>query len=290
MSHGLILVAELMTVLIVILAIGHAVTNGNKALGQFQILGVSGLAIHLRSPHIVTRTNGVTREFSGIVCQEVIEEIGCLPSTLKQGSLARGALMDDTCRHEMSEVVGLEIQTRGKGVFLVFSNLNASSIFSNAVGINASQTLSDNHWGVDISVGTLGQRHLLDEAIHQLVQLSVLRYCIDSSTSLQPFVHIAIVEGRAVVLALNGTGSHLEIGKAMTAMLTVFVKNFPRGVPRIPHLPNGSTMHHIEHITPEAARPSGSTHGQVLHLSLLTMAHVGETLCGHVCCCGTVTN
>lgn len=92
------------------------------------------------------------------------------------------------------------------------------------------------------------------------------------------------------MLALNGTGSHLEIGKAMTAMLTVFIEHFPGGVPCVPHLPNGRTMHHVEYIAPKTTRPSGSTHGQVLHLGLLAAAHVGKALGRHVCCCDTATN
>lgn len=92
------------------------------------------------------------------------------------------------------------------------------------------------------------------------------------------------------MLALNGTGSHLEIGKAMTAMLTVFIEHFPGGVPCVPHLPNGRTMHHVEYIAPKTTRPSGSTHGQVLHLGLFAAAHVGKALGRHVCCCDTATN
>ena len=289
MSHSLVLVAEFVAVLIMVFTIGYAIADGNQALGQFQIFRISCLAVHLRCPHVVARTDGITRKLGSIVCQEVIEEIGGFSSTFKQGGLPRGAFVDNTCRHKVSEVVGLEIQTRGKGVFLVFSDLDACRILSIAMRVDTRIALRNNHRGMDIAVGTLGQRYLFDETVHQLVQLTVLGHGKHSSTSLEPFVHIAIVEGRTVVLALNGTGSHLEIGKAMTAMLTVFIEHFPGGVPCVPHLPNSSTMHHIKHITPKTARPAGSTHGQVLHLGLLAAVHVGETLGGHVCCCGTAT-
>ena len=40
------------------------------------------------------------------------------------------------------------------------------------------------------------------------------------------------------MLALNGTGSNLEIGKAMTTVFTISIDRFPWCVPRIPHRPD----------------------------------------------------
>ena len=57
--HCLVLVAQLMTVLIMIFAISHAVTDGDEALRQCQVFLVARLTVHLRRTHIVTWTDGV---------------------------------------------------------------------------------------------------------------------------------------------------------------------------------------------------------------------------------------
>ena len=111
MSHGLILLAELMTVLIVVFAVLHAVADGDKSLGQGEIFLIARLAIHLRSTHIVAGTDGIARELSRVVGQEVIEEVGSLPAAIEQGGLAGGTLMDDTGCDEVTEVIGLEIKS-----------------------------------------------------------------------------------------------------------------------------------------------------------------------------------
>ena len=120
----------------------------------------------------------------------------------------------------MTEVIGLEVKTRGKGVLLVLANLDACCIFCACMCVNTCIALGDDHGGVDIAVGTLGQCYLLDELVHQGVNLRVFGNGIDSGTGFEPLIHVAIVEGRAVVLALNGTCSHLEIGKAVGTMQT----------------------------------------------------------------------
>ena len=100
-----------MAVLIVVLAIGYAVADGDETFGQGQVFLVARLAVHLGSTHIVAGADGVARKLGGIVGQEVVEEVGSLASAVEEGGLARGALVDDACRHEVSEVVGLKIQT-----------------------------------------------------------------------------------------------------------------------------------------------------------------------------------
>ena len=72
MTHGFVLVAELMTVLIVILAIGHAVTNGNQALGKGEVFLVARLTIHLGSAHVMAGTDGIARELCSIIRQKVV--------------------------------------------------------------------------------------------------------------------------------------------------------------------------------------------------------------------------
>ena len=220
MAHSLVLVAKLMTVLVVVLAVLYGVADGYETFGQREVFLVARLTIHLGSTHIVAGTDGVARQLGGIVGEKVVEEVGSLLATVEEGSLARGTLVDDTGGHEVAEVVGLEVQARGKGVLLVLANLDTGSVLAVAVGVDARIALGDDHGGVDIAVGTLGQGYLLDELVHEGVNLRVFGNGIDSGTGFEPLIHVAIVEGRAVVLALNGTCSHLEIGKAVGTMQT----------------------------------------------------------------------
>ena len=83
MPHRLVLVAELVAILVVVLTICHRVTDGNQPLGQRQVFLVTRLTIHLSSTHIVTGTDGITRELGSIVGQEVVEEVGSLFTTLE---------------------------------------------------------------------------------------------------------------------------------------------------------------------------------------------------------------
>ena len=110
MAHSFVLVAELMTVLIMILAVGDAVADGNETFCQFQILRIAGLTIHLGSTHVVRGTDSIAREFGSVVGEEVIQKVGSLLSAFEEGCLARGALVDDAGGHEVTKVVGLEIQ------------------------------------------------------------------------------------------------------------------------------------------------------------------------------------
>ena len=86
------------------------------------------------------------------------------------------------------------------------------------MAVDACIALRDNHRGVDIAVGTLGKGYLLNELVHEGINLGVFGDGIDRRTGFEPFVHVAIVEGRAVVLTLDGACSHLEIAETIAAM------------------------------------------------------------------------
>ena len=218
MTHGLVLVAELMTVLVVVFAIGHTVANGYQALGQREVFLVARLTIHLGSSHIVTGADGIARELCSIVGEEVVEEVGSLLATLEKGGLARSTLVDDACGHEVTKVVSFEVQARGKGVFLVLADFDACRILREGMAVDACIALRDNHGGVDITVGTLGKCYLLDKLVHESINLGVFGDGIDRSAGFEPFVHVAIVEGRAVMLAFDSACSHLEIAETIAAM------------------------------------------------------------------------
>ena len=202
-SHGLVLVAELVAVLVVVLAVGHAVADGYQPLGQRQVFLVARLAVYLGGTHVVAGTDGVARQLGSVVGQEVVKEVGSLLAALEERGLACGALVYDAGGNEVPEVIGLEVQTRGKGVFLVLANLNACRILLDGMRVNACIAFGNDYWRVDVAIGTLGQCHLLDELVHQGVQLRVLGDGIDCGAGLEPFVHVAVMEWRPVVLALS---------------------------------------------------------------------------------------
>ena len=277
-SHGLVLVAELVAVLVVVLAVGHAVADSYQPLGQRQVFLVARLAVYLGGTHVVAGTDGVARQLGSVVGQEVVKEVGSLLAALEERGLACGALVYDAGGNEVPEVIGLEVQTRGKGVFLVLANLNACRILLDGMRVNACIAFGNDYWRVDVAIGTLGQCHLLDELVHQGVQLRVLGDGIDCGAGLEPFVHVAVVEWRSVVLALNSTGGYLEVGKAVTAVQSQLVYGLVGCVPGVPHRPDASCREHVETVAPEAARPLRGSHRQVLHHGFLASAHVGKTL------------
>ena len=71
---------------------------------------------------------------------------------------------------------------------------------------------------MDITVGTLGKGYLLDKLVHEGINLGVFGDGIDRSAGFEPFIHVAIVEGRTVMLAFDGACSHLEIAETIAAM------------------------------------------------------------------------
>ena len=146
--------------------------------------------------------------------------------------------MDDTGCDKVTEVIGLEVETRGKGVFLVLANLDACRILRVGMRIDAGIALRDNHRRMDVTVGALGQCHLLDELVHQGIEFRVFSDGIDRGTCFQPFIHIAVVEGRTVVLAFHRTCGHLEVAESVTAVQSHGINGLPRRVPSVPHRPN----------------------------------------------------
>ena len=190
--------------------------------------------------------------------------------------------MDNSCRHQVPEVIGLEVQTRGKGVLLVFTDLDASSILRVCMGVDASITLRDNDGRMDITIVTLGKCYLLNELIHQGVNLRVLGDSINGGTCLQPFIHVTVVEGRTMVLALYCSGSHFKVAETVTAVQSHVIDDFPRRVPSVPHVPDTRGGEHVKTVAPEATSPFDGSHRRILHLGLTTVTHVCQSLCR--CC------
>ena len=170
---------------------------------------------------------------------------------------------------------------------LVLADGDAGGVLRTSVAVDAGVTLADNDGRVDVAIGTLGEGDLLNETIHEFVEFGVLCDGINGGAGLQPLIHIAVVEGRTMVLALNSASSDFKVAETVGAVKTIGIGDFPRGVPGVPHFPHTGAVHRVEDIAPEAASPAHGAHGQVSHFSLGTAAHVGETLGHYVCCCGT---
>ena len=163
-------------------------------------------------------------------------------------------------------------------MLLVLSDFDAGGILLHRVRVDTLVTLRDYYGRMDISVSALCQCYLFDETVHQRIQLWILCDGIDCGTCFEPFVHVAVVEGRTVVLALNGACCYLEVSKAVAAMLAVGIQRLIGCVPSVPHGPDTGRCHDIKTVGPETTRPLGSPHRQVLHLSLLAMTHVCQAL------------
>ena len=194
--------------------------------------------------------------------------------------------MNDTCRHQMAQVIGLEVQARGEGLLMVVANFDADIRVVSSMGVNARITFGNDDRCMDIAVVALAQSHLLNELVHQHIELGVFGHSIDGCTGFQPFVHVAVVERRTVVLTLHGTRCYLEIAETVAAVGTFLVECLPGCSPGIPHIPDGGVAKHTETVAPETARPLHTAQWQILHLGLPTVTHVRQTALCH-CRCGT---
>lgn len=200
------------------------------------------------------------------------QEVGGLDCCVKQLGLACSSLVDDTRHHEVTEVVGLEVETVGKRTLLILgSNLGAyhGLRLVSCVGIDSTVTLIDDNGGVDISVLPLGLHHLFDELVHEGIKLGILVDGIDSSHSLEPLVHITIVEWRAPVLAGACACSDLEIAETMGYV----------GIgPCLPHALKGCATVHTESLAPKSACPLDCSERSVGHYGMTASRGVGKTV------------
>ena len=201
------------------------------------------------------------------------KEIGRLDGCVKQGTLTRGAIVGDARHHEVTQVVSLEVQSVGKSPLLVFRSdlcTDDGLVAVFAVCIDTLVSLFDDDRCVDVSIGTLCLHHLFDELIHQGIQFGVFVDGIDGSHSLQPFIHVAVVEGRSPVFALTRSGSDFEITEAVRDV---------RIAPGCPHALQGSVAIDIESFPPEASGPLHGTEGCVNHFRILTVRHISQSAC-----------
>ncbi|CUO93516.1 Uncharacterised protein [Segatella copri] len=118
------------------------------------------------------RTDCIARQLIALVLQKIIEKIGCLECTVEESLLACGTPMYDTGSHQMSQIIGFEVETAGKGSFLIFSSYcdtDFGFIFPvfESMRIDALMALIYHHRGMDITIGTLCLSYFGNKAIHQ---------------------------------------------------------------------------------------------------------------------------
>ena len=260
MTHGIVLLAEGDTILVVVRTILDHTTNVNQVLREGQIARIARSAVHLHHTHVVRRADGVTCQLGRGGLVEMAEEVGRLDCRLEERTLTRSAVVRNTGHHQVTEVIGLEVQTVGEGSLLVgTTHLRTDSLLLMAVGMGIDTTVAlvDNDRRMNIAILTLCLDHAGDKVIHNLVQLGILGHGIDRSHTLQPLVHIAIVERRTVMMPLTLTGSNLEVTQTVRKV----------GIaPNIPHVLHRGVAVHIEAFAPEAARPTYSSEGHIGHL------------------------
>ena len=276
MSHGLVLLVERLTILIVVGAVLYKAANLDKLLGKIEITRISRLTPHLNHTHIVTGADGTTGEFGRSRLVEVDEEVGGLDSAIEERGLSRGTLVDDGCHHQVAQVVGLEVETIGKGSLLVllpYCGADDGLLFLHRVTIDATIHFVDDDGRMDIAILALCSGYTVDEMVHQAIKFRIAGDSINGSHAFEPLVHIAIVERRAPVLVIVGrdivAGSNLEIAEAMRD---------GRVVPGLPHRKQRRAAVHAEAVAPEATGPLCGSNREVRHNGMRAAACVSKRL------------
>ena len=119
--------------------------------------------------------------------------------------------MYDSCGHKMTKIIGFKIQPAGKSILLILANVNANHRIILVMGINALIKFLNNDRGVDIAVRTLGTGDHANHLVHELIQFFIFGDSIDSSTSLQPLIEIAVMKRRTLMFPFHITGRNFKI-------------------------------------------------------------------------------
>ena len=119
MSHCTILVTERDTVLIIIRTTFYHTANVNQVFWKFQITGISCSTIHLHHSHIVWRANSIACQLGRSRLIEVTKEICSFHGSIKKSRFSGSTVVNDTCHHQVSQVIRFKIQPIGKCTFFV---------------------------------------------------------------------------------------------------------------------------------------------------------------------------
>ena len=161
--------------------------------------------------------------------------------------------MNNTCHHQMSQIVGFKIQTIGKCTFLVLTSYfgaNYRLLLFVRMSVNPLILFLDDDRGMDVTVRTLGFHHMFNEVIHQFIQFGIFRDGIHGSHPFHPFIHITVMKGRSPMFALANTGSYFKVTEAMRNIGIV---------PCVPHTLQGGMAIYIETVAPKAICPMHGT-------------------------------
>ena len=249
MAHGAILLTEGNAVLLVVGAVLHHAANVDELFQQFEVLRIARFAIELGHAHVVRGADGVAGQLLGSTLTEVIEEVGSTDTAVEERRLASGPFVDNAGHDEMAEVVGLEVEAVLEGFVILFPNSSAYRALSCLLQLSCTRlngvSLLDDDGRMDVAVGALRLLHKADETVHNDVELGVVRHGIDGGDGLQPFVHVAVMERRAVVLALCLACCHEEVVKSLSLLR----------LPSLPHALYAGLAQHAEALAPKAACP-----------------------------------
>ena len=192
-------------------------------------------------------TDGVTGQFLGSPLAEIVQEVGGFHGSVEERRLPRGAFVNDACCDEMSQVVGLEVQSVAESLVLLRSRCRSHDgvVVTVLLFLLFLVQLGNDDGRVDVAVFALRLHHATDEPVHDPFQLRVLVDGIDGGHRLQPLVHVAVVERRSVVFALHFTRGDEEVVETFALL----------GLPGGPHALQGSLAQDVEAFAPEAACP-----------------------------------
>ena len=110
MAHGLGLLPEGDSILIVIRALCHQVSRVNESLGQRKVTGIPTGAIHLDDAHVMRRTDGIVGQRAGRRVKGSAEVVGGPPGNIQQCGFSGGTIMHTGACHQVAHVVGFEVQ------------------------------------------------------------------------------------------------------------------------------------------------------------------------------------
>ena len=268
-THRIVLLAEGDAVLVVIRTILDHAADVDQVLREFEVARVARSTIHLHHTHVVRGADGIAGQLSRSRLVEMAEEVGRLNGGIEQGAFARSTIVRDTGHHQVAEVIGLEVQAIGEGTLLIgTTHLRADGLLGcMAMGVDTLVALVDNHRRMDVAIFTLCLHDTRDERIHDFIQLGIFRDGVDGGYTLHPFVHIAIVERRSIVMSFALAGCNLKVAEAMREVCIA---------PDIPHVLHRGAAIHGKAFAPETAGPANSSQRHIGHFRKAALTHIGQ--------------
>ena len=248
MAQGAVLLAEGNAVLVVVGAVHDHTADVDELFQQFEVLRVARLTIKFCYRHVVRWADGVASQLLGSTLAKIIEKISRFDAAVEECRFASGPFMDNACHNKVTKVVGLEVEAVLESRIVLRASGGADWAISpvgKAEGHSGGVSLLDDDGGMDIAIGALRFLDETDETVHDGVELSTVCHGIDRGNGFQPFVHVAVVEWRTVMLALRLACCHKEIVKALS-----FLR-----LPRLPHALHAGLAQHIETLAPKTVGP-----------------------------------